>query len=156
MSDVTLEILNIEDFDSRRSLPVDIADGAPLTATKLIKPGMALGLNVATGFYERVTSSDKPFFLAYVAGDRLDVKTAGSVTGVKPQDLVFLDSANVVVGAPTVGQYLKLALGGGGDEGKFEVEATVDTVAKTLLVKARVVKAAGADGKLLVQFEKFN
>jgi hypothetical protein len=155
MSDTTLEILNIEDFDSRRSLPVDIAEGAALDATKLIKPGMALGLDVGTGFYKRVTTTDQPFFLAYVAGDRLDVKTAGSVTGVKPQDLVYLDSANVVVGTPTAGQYLKLALGGSND-GKFEVEDPVDTVAKTLLVKARVVKAAGADGKLLVQFEKFN
>ena len=155
MSDVTLEILNIEDFDSRRSLPVDISDQAAKDIVKLIKPGMALGLDTATGFYKRTTGSDQPFFLAYVAGDRLDVLTAGAMTGLKPQDLVFLDQANVVVGTPTEGQYLKLALGGG-NEGKFEVEGTVDTVAKTLLVKARVVKAAGADGKLLVQFEKFN
>lgn len=155
MSNVTLEILNIEDFDSRRSLPVDVSAGAGLAETEAILPGMALALDVGTGFYKRVTGSDQAFFLAYVAGDRLDVKSAGAMTGVKPQDLVNLDQANVVVGTPTAGQYLKLALGGG-NEGKFEVEDPVDTVAKTLLVKARVVKAAGSDGKLLVQFEKFN
>lgn len=152
MSDTTLELLNMEDFDSRRSLPVDVSTGAPLALVKTVKPGMAMQLDVSDGFYKPATA-DGSFFLAYIAGDRLDVLNAGSITGVKPQDLVFLDSANVITGTPTAGQFLKLDLG---NAGKFAVEDPVDSVAKVLLVKARVVKAAGADGRLLVQFEKFN
>lgn len=150
MSDVTLELTSMEDFDARRSLPVDNSDDAAVVILKTIKPGMALAEN-GSGFWAKA-AADGPFALAYVAGNRLDVIQGGRITTVKPRDLVYLDQANVVTGTPTAGQFLKLDTG---NPGKFAVEDPVDTVAKTLLVKARVVKAAGADGRLLVQFEKF-
>jgi len=153
MSNVTLELLNIEDFDSRRSLSVDASAGAGETEVKAILPGMALGLDAASNKYKRTTVNDQPFFLAYIAGDRLDVLSAGSITGVKPNDLVWLDQASVIVGTPAVNDRLKLALAAT-NEGKFEVGAAT-TPAELLLIKARVVKAAGVDGRLLVQFEKF-
>ncbi len=147
MSEATLEVRNMADFDRRRNCPVDVSTSNAIAAVKLIKPGMAIARNVTTDKYE-LADGDVPFMLAETKGDRLDVLSSGGITALPmPSDEFLLDSF-AYVGNPAAGAHLKI--GTTTDKGKWTA-VTIAAVADLKAAKLTVVEAADSNGQILVR-----
>jgi len=138
------EPINRKAAEDRRSVPTDPA--SPPTVLQ----GQIVEVDAADGFAKLADGAAvvaAPLWV-FTKSARLDSQIADSLTVLEAPFSARVD-ADGYVGTPTAKQALKI--GTGGNVGKLEVEATVDSVAKLQGVVAYCVKAPDSDGVMEIK-----